>query len=142
MGLHGGSWRIHSSAVDDINLITEALTWLSGVDSVIEVEKGKSALGAPQITLIARLSKKGALKSLGMLSVESLENLLEEGLDRRIDDEKVLHIRISIPDLVGGEAVLCDSSDGPIAKGRFKLEAYPGDDIVALATRMVSELIG
>ena len=80
MGLHGGSWRIHSSAVDDINLITEALTWLSGVDSVIEVEKGKSALGAPQITLIARLSKKGALKSLGMLSVESLENLLEERL--------------------------------------------------------------
>ena len=29
-----------------------------------------------------------------------------------------------------------------VSKGRFKLEAYPGDDIVALATRMVSELIG
>ncbi len=142
MGLHGGSWRIHASAVDDIDLIAEALAWLSGDDSVIDVEKGKSALGAPQATLIASLSKKGALKSLGRLSVDSLENLLEEGLDSRIDDEKVLHLRISISDLVRGEAVLCDGNDGPVAKGRFKIEGYPGDDIVVLATDMMTELTG
>jgi RNA binding exosome subunit len=140
MGLHGGSWRIHSSAVDNIDLIAEALAWLAGDDSVIDVVKGKSAIGAPQTTLIARLSKKGALKSLGRLSEGCLERLLEEGLDGRIDDEKVLHLRISIPDLVRGEAMLCDGNDGPVAKGRFKIEGYPGDDIVVLATDMITKL--
>jgi len=142
MGLHGGSWRIHSSAVDDVDLIAEALAWLAGDDSVIDVVKGKSALGASQTTLIARLSKKGAMKSLARLSGDSLEKLLEEGLDNRIDDEKVLHLRISISDLVRGKAVLWDGSDGPVAKGRFKIEGYPGDDIVLVATNMITELTG
>jgi RNA binding exosome subunit len=142
MGLHGGTWRVHSSAVDDIELITEALTWLAGENSMIDVKSGKSTLGAPQTTLIARLSKKDALKSLGRLSIDSLGRLLEDGLDTRIDDEKVLHLRISISELVRGNAKLCENTDEPVVKGRFKLEAYPGDDVVILATNMISEIRG
>lgn len=142
MGLHGGTWRVHSSAVDDIELITEALTWLAGEDSVIDVKSEKSALGAPQTTLIARLSRKDALKSLGKLSIDSLGRLLEDGLAARIDDERVLHLRVSISELVRGNAKLCEIDGGPVVKGRFKLEAYPGDDIVVIATNLITELRG
>ncbi len=142
MSLHGGTWRVHSSAIDDIELITEALTWLAGEDSVIDVKSGKSALGAPQMTLVARLSRRDALKSLGRISIGSLGRLLEEGLDARIDDEKVLHLRISISELVRGNARLCENDGDSVVKGRFKLEAYPGDDVVALATNLICELRG
>ena len=42
MGLHGGEWRIHASAVDECKVIEDAVSWLSGGSSEIVVHKEKS----------------------------------------------------------------------------------------------------
>ena len=86
MGLHGGEWRIHASAVDECNVIRDALNWLSGGTSEIVVLKEKSTLGAPMQTISVKMKGKQALSSLGTLENESLVSILENELDSRVDE--------------------------------------------------------
>ena len=63
MGLHGGEWRIHASAVDECKVIEDAVSWLSGGSSEIVVHKEKSTLGAPMQTISVK--RKGTEKAQG-----------------------------------------------------------------------------
>ena len=59
-------------------------------------------------------------------------------IERRIDDDKNFHIRIKLSDLVMGDVKLSDSQEDVIVKGKFKIEAYPGDDTVTKITEIFS----
>jgi RNA binding exosome subunit len=85
---------------------------------------------------------KQALLSLGMLEKKSLRIILENGLDERIDDDKFLHIRLSLGRLVQGIGVLSMNKDEPVAKGKFKLEVYPGQEPIDVAEKILGLLIG
>ena len=130
MGLHSATWRIHASAVDDLALLEESLRWLAGNNCNLTVEKDKSWHGSEQTVLEATTKrKKAALKALARLGDEVLKGLLDEGVSGRIDDEKVMHVRIRLSDLVRGEIVLASEDDSvAVAKGRFKIESYPGSE--------------
>ncbi len=141
MSLHGGEWRIHASAVDESKVIAEALSWLSGGESEIIVHKENSTLGAPMQTISVKMKGKQALLSLGMLEKESLRIILENGLDERIDDDKFLHIRLSLGRLVQGIGVLSMNKDDPVAKGKFKLEVYSGQEPIDVAEKLLGLLI-
>ena len=72
MGLHGGSWRVHASAVDDMELITESVKWLCGLKDGVSVNKVKSALGATMYTIECKMGAKHARNSLGRINGDSL----------------------------------------------------------------------
>ncbi len=130
MGLHSATWRVHASAVDDLGLLEESLRWLAGDYCEMTVERDKSWHGSEQIVLETTTKrKKAALKALSRLGDGVLKGLLDEGVSKRIDDEKNMHIRIRLSDLVRGEVVLV-SGDKSVAaaKGQFKIEAYPGSE--------------
>ncbi|RZP08253.1 MAG: hypothetical protein EVA35_04060 [Candidatus Poseidoniales archaeon] len=130
MGLHSATWRVHASAVDDLGLLEESLRWLAGDYCEMTVERDKSWHGSEQIVLETTTKrKKSALKALSRLGNGVLKGLLDEGVSKRIDDEKNMHIRIRLSDLVRGEVVLA-SGDKSVAaaKGQFKIEAYPGSE--------------
>lgn len=141
MSLHGGEWRIHTSSVDDFELITESLEWLSGEESEIIIENEKSALGAPMKTIWVKMKSKYSKKSLQRLEKSSLIQLLEGGLSRRIDEHKFLHIRISLEKLVRGMATVDYDQGDAIVKGKFKLEVYPGQKAIDIAEELVAGLI-
>ena len=130
MGLHSATWRIHASAVDDLDLLTGSLRWLTGDDCELAVGRGKSWHGSEQTILEATTKrKKDALQALARLGDEALAGLLEEAVSKRIDDEKVMHIRIGLSRLVRGEVALVTEDDTvATAKGQFKIEAYPGSE--------------
>ena len=130
MGLHSATWRIHASAVDDLDLLEGSLRWLPGEDCELAVERGKSWHGSEQTILEATTKrKKDALQTLARLGDEALAGLLEEGVSKRIDDEKIMHVRIGLSRLVHGEVVLVTDDDAvATAKGQFKIEAYPGSE--------------
>tara|TARA_B100001250_G_scaffold20986_2_gene17759 strand:- start:4779 stop:5249 length:471 start_codon:yes stop_codon:yes gene_type:complete len=142
MGLHGGEWRIHASAVDECNVIEDSLIWLSGGTSEIVVHKEKSTLGAPMQTIGVKMKGKQALSSLGRLENESLVSMIDNGLDRRVDEDKFLHVRLKLERLVQGQGVISDNSQESVAKGKFKLEVYPGQDSVEVAENLLLGLIG
>ncbi len=139
MGLHSATWRVHASAVDDVGLLEQSLYWLVGDDCELSVESGKSWHGSHQTTIEATTKrKKVAMGVLARLGEEALRTLLDEGVARRIDDEKVMHVRIRLSDLVRGEvSIVSDDDSVATAKGQFKIESYPGNE----PSEVISETI-
>ncbi len=142
MSLHGGEWRIHASAVDEGKVIEESLIWLSGGRSEIMIHKENSTLGAPMQTISVKMKGRDAIYSLERLERESLVSILENGLGSRVDEDKFLHIRLRLDRLVQGIGMISNNSDEPVAKGKFKLEVYPGQKPVEVAEDLVMRLIG
>tara|TARA_Y100000758_G_C15930633_1_gene378630 strand:- start:258 stop:695 length:438 start_codon:yes stop_codon:yes gene_type:complete len=143
MGLHSATWRVHASAVDDLVLLEESLRWLTGDYCEMTVERDKSWHGSEQTVLETTTKrKKAALKALSRLGDEVLKGLLDEGVSKRIDDEKNMHIKIRLSDLVRGEVVLV-SRDKSVtaAKGKFKIEAYPGSDPSDVITETILSML-
>ena len=128
MSLHSVYWRIHCSAVDDLEIIESAMSQLSPVKTEITREKSKSYHGAPQIILAMKINnKKAAKKSLQSLGKDVLNQLVSNGLESQIDDDKIFHVRLSLSSLVNGDILLAEGSEWKSAvKGQYKIEAYPG----------------
>ena len=143
MGLHSATWRIHASAVDDLDLLERSLRWLTGEDCELAVERGKSWHGSEQTILEATTKrKKDALQALERLGDEALAGLLEEGVSKRIDDEKIMHVRIGLSRLVRGEVALVTNDDVvATAKGQFKIEAYPGSEPSVVITETILSML-
>tara|TARA_Y100001936_G_scaffold127241_2_gene124617 strand:- start:17406 stop:17846 length:441 start_codon:yes stop_codon:yes gene_type:complete len=143
MAFHSVSWRIHCSCVDDINLIEQALGYLSDIKSEISREKSKSYHGAPQVILEMKISnKKSAKTSFIKLGKEVLEEIVSNGLKSQIDDDKVLHIRLSLSAMVSGEYRLAKGPERKNAvKGRFKIESYPGQNPEEVVNQLIDEII-
>jgi len=142
MGLHGGEWRTHASAVDDCELIIDSMRWLSGEESEITTHREKSALGAPMQTICVKMKAKQSIKSLQRIDDGSLKNLLENGISQRIDEHKFLHIRLNLENLVQGEASVINNPEEVVIKGKFKLEVYPGQEASLVAEELISRLVG
>tara|TARA_B100000427_G_scaffold200075_1_gene166337 strand:- start:168 stop:605 length:438 start_codon:yes stop_codon:yes gene_type:complete len=142
MGLHSARWRVHASAVDDVILIQESLVWLTGDNCEIILEKGKSWHGSEQTIIEASVSgRKASMKALSKLGKDSLQELMDD-ISSRLDSDKVLHVRISLPDLVRGKvSLVTEGNDESTAKGRFKVESYPGQDVESVTTKLFHELI-
>ena len=143
MGLHSARWRVHASAVDDVPLIEKSLCWLTGEGCEVNLEKGKSWHGSEQTIIETSVAgRKISTHALSRLGKEGLQKLIDQGVSGRLDDDKVLHIRISLAKLVCGEVSLVGEEYGePTAKGRFKVESYPGQDVESVTIELINELI-
>ena len=138
MAVHNVTWNATSSGVGSTQAIEDAINWLTGGLAEVSKEKVKSYHGARMTMLRAQIKqKKAAKQSISHLGPELLEKLSQSAdLNKRIDDEKVLHIRLDISSLVSGSIELSDGS-GEEIKGRIKLEVYPGQDSVSNAREML-----
>tara|TARA_B100000029_G_scaffold313729_2_gene306174 strand:- start:1152 stop:1592 length:441 start_codon:yes stop_codon:yes gene_type:complete len=143
MALHSARWRVHASAVDDVSLIEQSLCWLTGEGCEVNLEKGKSWHGSEQTIIETGVSgRKKSAHALSRLGKEGLQQLLDQGVSSRIDEDKVLHIRISLSKLVCGEISLVgEGKSEPTVKGRFKVESYPGQDVETVTIELIHELI-
>lgn len=136
--MHNVTWYASSSGVASTEVIAAALTWLTGGEAEITREKVKSYHGARMTMLRAQIHrKKAARESIAHLGVQLLSRLAQsDDLIARIDEENVLHIRLSISSLVRGSIELSEGSEEQV-KGRIKLEVYPGQDPLGNAREML-----
>ena len=141
MGLHGGEWRVHASAVDDTALIVDSMQWLCGDSVEISIESEKSALGAIMYTIVGKMNSKASKEPLGRVCNDSLKEILSNGIASRVDENKNLHIRLGLASLVRGEAVVAGPSGSPVAKGKFKLEVYPGQEAASVAESVIAKMV-
>ena len=142
MSLHSVSWRIHCSAMDDLEIIQSAMKQLSAVNSEVSWEKSKSYHGSPQTILEMRINnKKNAKQSLELLGQSLLNQLVENGIESQIDDDKNFHIRLSLSSLVAGKLRLAEGSEWTSAvKGKYKIESYPGQDPGEVLLELISKI--
>ena len=136
--MHNVTWYASSSGVASTEVIAAALNWLTGGEAEITREKVKSYHGARMTMLRAHIHrKKAARESIAHLGVQLLSRLAQsDDLIARIDEENVLHIRLSISSLVRGSIELSEGSEEQV-KGRIKLEVYPGQDPLENAREML-----
>ena len=75
--------------MDDLEIIQSAMKQLSAVNSEVSWEKSKSYHGSPQTILEMRINnKKNAKQSLELLGKPVLDQLVENGIESQIDDDK------------------------------------------------------
>lgn len=129
MGLHHITWRATASAVDDVDAVADAVAWLIGDESWVEVEQTTSHFGSEMHMITAFCKKKSAaLNSFARLGPDNL-GLLSKEFDARMDESSTLHFRIDLNALIGGKVVLSDASKPDTIKGQIKIEVYPGQTI-------------
>jgi len=143
MSLHSVSWRVIVSALDQNELIEDSLKWISGEKSDVEITKDKSYHGSQQFTIVVKnKKKKGAKRSLQRLGRDALLQLLENDIQKRVDEDKYFHVRIKLSNLVRGEIMLADNNTTTsTVKGKFKIESYPGESAVDVISSLIKELI-
>ena len=128
--------------MDDLEIIQSAMKQLSAVNSEVSWEKSKSYHGSPQTILEMRINnKKNAKQSLELLGKSVLDQLVENGIESQIDDDKNLHIRLSLSSLVAGKLRLAEGSEWTSAvKGKYKIESYPGQDPGEVLLELISKI--
>ena len=143
MSVHNVTWSATASAVGSTEVIERALDWFTGGHAEISKEKVKSYHGAKMLMIHARIMKKKAAKlSLAHLGVDFLQQLADKDeLEPRIDDQNVLHIRLSLSALVRGSIEFSEGLEEQV-KGRIKLEVYPGQDPVKNAQELLNNSMG
>ncbi|MEE3310802.1 MAG: RNA-binding domain-containing protein [Candidatus Thermoplasmatota archaeon] len=139
MSVHNVTWYATASGLGSTEVIEGALNWLTGGNAEISREKVKSYHGARMMMLRAQIDrKKAARESIPYMGAQILDFLAQsEDLISRIDEENVLHIRLSISSLVRGSIELSEGSEEQV-KGRIKLEVYPGQNPLENAREMLA----
>ena len=143
MSLHSASWRVHCSAVDDLSVIEDSIQWLAGEGAEISRERSKSHHGAPQMLIEASIGrKKGAKQSFLRMGAVALSDLRSAGIADLIDEDKALHVRVDVDELVQGRISLATKKTRKFAvKGRFKIESYPGQDPVEILIQLIDDIV-
>ena len=128
--------------MDDLEIIQSAMKQLSAVNSEVTWEKSKSYHGSPQTILEMRINnKKNAKQSLELLGKSVLDQLVENGIESQIDDDKNFHIRLSLSSLVAGKLRLAEGSEWTSAvKGKYKIESYPGQEPSEVLLELISKI--
>ena len=103
VGLHHITWRATASAVSDVDAVADAIAWLIGNESWVDVERTTSHYGS-EIHMVAAFCKKksAALDSFARLGSENLA-LLSKEFETRMDESNTLHFRIDLNALIGGK---------------------------------------
>ena len=115
MGVHHISWFTSVSGLEDELLVAEALTWLIGDSEAVSIEKTSSFHGSVMHLVTAELKNKGpATKSLSRLGNDALEQLISN-IDKKLDEENVLHIRLDLLELLAGKVLICEPSSRPVS---------------------------
>ena len=141
MGLHYASWISTCSGLEDEKIYIDALSWLTGSSESVKIEKSTSFSGGAIHLLNSTLNNKNqATESISRLGKDVLMTLLGE-IESRVDDENCLHLRLDLLSLLSGEIKLATPKQKSTAKGRLKLEVYPGNTAFEVAKSIISKAI-
>ncbi len=124
----------------DPTLIADAFSWLIGDADLVEIEETKSYHNSPMYLITATADKRSsARRALPRLGAELLTEIGDD-ITTRIDDNNNLHLRIKLDELVCGILELTNPNEPfESVKGRIKLEVYPNDEPLDVATRLLHD---
>jgi len=126
VGLHHITWRATGSALSNAEVLADAMAWLVGDEEAVVLDRSTSYHG-PELTLItaSTANKRKALQSLAKLGEANLKQLQSE-MEQRMDDQHVLHFRLTIDSVVEGQPKLAIGAGTGTVKGQAKFEVYSG----------------
>ena len=87
----------------------------------------------------AKMQEGGVV--MDVVTAEQAHVAEDSGVESRIDEDKFLHLRIDLAALSRGKGEVTLDRETMVAKGRFKLEVYPGQSAYEVARSIFEGLI-
>lgn len=122
---------------EDEAKVREALRFAAGLDgkafpAVVQASRMESHHGLPLVVLEATLDRSRALRDVlaRVLALPGALDRLRETLDKRVDDDGILYLRLGKQEAAQGQLALLDGEDA--IQVRLKVEAYPAGRDAAL----------
>ena len=130
-----GILHVHAAAtaheLQDIDLVTQALEWLSETEWNVEMT---TSYHGPKVALLSTHIKKNKQLDSFIEKLKPYHPTVLSELDARLDENNVIHLRLCLESIIGQQLVLLESTQKkPVVKIRIKLAVYPGQNVESIA---------
>ena len=130
-----GILHIHAAAtaheLQDIDLVTQALEWLTETEWNVDVT---TSYHGPRVAMLSTQIKKNKQIDSFVGKLQPHHATILSELDARLDENNVIHLRLNLESVIGQMVELISSTDSdPAIKIRIKLAVYPGQEVEAIA---------
>ena len=129
-----GILHVHAAAtaheLQDIDLVTQALEWLSETEWNVEMT---TSYHGPRVALLSTQIKKNKQLDSFIEKLEPHHSTVLSELDARLDENNVIHLRLCLESIIGQQLILLESTQKkPVVKIRIKLAVYPGQNVESI----------
>ena len=133
-----GILHVHAAAtaheLQDIDLVTQALEWLSETEWNVEMT---TSYHGPKVALLSTHIKKNKQMDSFIEKLKPYHPTVLSELDARLDENNVIHLRLCLESIIGQQLVLLESTQKkPVVKIRIKLAVYPGQNVESIAANI------
>ncbi len=133
-----GILHVHAAAtaheLQDIDLVTQALEWLSETEWNVEMT---TSYHGPKVALLSTHIKKNRQLNSFIEKLKPHHPTVLSELDARLDENNVIHLRLCLESIIGQQLVLLESTEKkPVIKIRIKLAVYPGQNVESIAANI------
>jgi RNA binding exosome subunit len=130
-----GILHVHAAAtaheLQDIDLVTQALEWLSETEWNVEMT---TSYHGPKVALLSTQIKKNKQLDSFIEKLKPHHSTVLSELDARLDENNVIHLRLCLESIIGQQLILLESTQKkPVVKIRIKLAVYPGQNVESIA---------
>ena len=133
-----GILHVHAAAtaheLQDIDLVTQALEWLSETEWNVEMT---TSYHGPKVALLSTHIKKNKQLDSFIEKLKPYHPTVLSELDARLDENNVIHLRLCLESIIGQQLILLESTQKkPVVKIRIKLAVYPGQNVESIAANI------
>ena len=130
-----GILHVHAAAtaheLQDIDLVTQALEWLSETEWNVEMT---TSYHGPKVALLSTHIKKNKQLDSFIEKLNPHHSTVLSELGARLDENNVIHLRLCLESIIGQQLVLLEPTQKkPVVKIRIKLAVYPGQNVESIA---------
>tara|TARA_B100000424_G_scaffold231260_1_gene193474 strand:- start:138 stop:548 length:411 start_codon:yes stop_codon:yes gene_type:complete len=130
-----GILHVHAAAtaheLQDIDLVTQALEWLSETEWSVEMT---TSYHGPKVALLSTHIKKNKQLDSFIEKLKPHHSTVLSQLGARLDENNVIHLRLCLESIIGQQLVLLEPTQKkPVVKIRIKLAVYPGQNVESIA---------
>ena len=130
-----GILHVHAAAtaheLQDIDLVTQALEWLSETEWNVEMT---TSYHGPKVALLSTHIKKNKQLDSFIEKLKPHHSTVLSELGARLDENNVIHLRLCLESIIGQHLVLLEPTQKkPVVKIRIKLAVYPGQNVESIA---------
>ena len=130
-----GILHVHAAAtaheLQDIDLVTQALEWLSETEWNVEMT---TSYHGPKVALLSTHIKKNKQLDSFIEKLKPHHSTVLSELGARLDENNVIPLRLCLESIIGQQLVLLEPTQKkPVVKIRIKLAVYPGQNVESIA---------
>ena len=130
-----GILHVHAAAtaheLQDIDLVTQALEWLSETEWNVEMT---TSYHGPKVALLSTRIKKNKQLDSFIEKLKPHHSTVLSELGARLEENNVIHLRLCLESIIGQQLVLLEPTQKkPVVKIRIKLAVYPGQNVESIA---------